>query len=119
MSQNDVFKKWFTVGDTARAIADTLTDSTGGAIDLTGSTVKFLARPTTSGSSLTINTSATIDGSTSGTVSYSWATADVATAGEYYYCWLVTVTATSKVEHFPGDGFGKRLFELVTQIETT
>ena len=119
MSQNDVFKKWFTVGDTARSIADTLTDSTGGVYDLSNKTVKFLARLTTSGSSLTINTSATIDGSTSGTVSYAWTAADVATAGEYYYCWLVTVTATSKVEHFPGDGFGKRLFELVTQIETT
>ena len=129
MSQNETVVKWFVLGDTGRSLADTLTNSTGGVIDLTLDTVKLLLRSTVAGSSLIINTTATIDGTTSGTVSYRFTDTDVTNITALpsandetrcYYGWKrITTASTGLTEHFPGDDYRKRVIVFTTKIEST
>ena len=112
MSQNPIIEKYFTKGDRARAIADTLVDSNGDVVDLTGNTVKF-RMTLESDDSVKINSSAaTIDSATGGKVSYTFTAGDIDTAGNYWG-WWIRMTGTGLTEHFPGDG--KRLRIIISE----
>lgn len=104
MSQNEKIVKYFTKGDRRTSIADTLYDANGGVVNLTGCTVAFRMVLDSDDTVKVNSAAATVDSAAAGTVSYAWAAADVDTAGTYAYWWIVTVTASGKVEHFPGDG---------------
>jgi len=69
--------------DRRPVVVATLTDSTGGAIDLsTASGVKFVMKSATA-STAKIDTAATITTATDGIVTYSWAAGDTDTTGTY------------------------------------
>ena len=80
----------WTVGDRNPPITETITDSNGDPVDLTGTTVTFSMRAVNSSTDKVANQSATIVTPAAGTVRYSWAAADVDTAGTYLVRWRVT-----------------------------
>jgi hypothetical protein len=101
MPEPDFF---LTQNDTSSAIARTLEDENGVAIDLTGATVKFLLRPI-NGTTNKINAAATIVGAaTLGNVSYAWTGTDTSTAGLFVGQWQVTYS-NGKVQTFPNGAF--------------
>ena len=100
--------KRFTTDDLRVAIADTLVDSEGVIVDLTGKTVAFRMTLEGSNSPKVDDAAATIDAATAGQVSYSWVAADVSAAGTYDYQWIVT--SASKTEHFPVGAKAKVVF---------
>jgi len=90
-------------GDRARGVSATLVDQDGTPINLTNNTVVF-RMVTEDGVTVKVNNqSANIDSATDGTVSYDWGANDTNTAGTYRAYFIRTVTATSKIEHFPGN----------------
>lgn len=106
MATNTV--KRFTTDDTRVNIADTLVDSEGEIVDLTGMTVAFRMTIEESNTPKVNDASATIDNAEAGEVSYSWTAGDVNTAGTYDYQWIVT--SGGKTEHFPVGAKAKVLF---------
>jgi hypothetical protein len=97
---------YFGQSDTSPVLQDTLLDSSGAAVDLTGATVKFTM--TDRFGVVVINAAAaTIVGPpTGGVVSYTWQTADLANPGFYRGKWTVTFSGGG-VESFPNaDGSG-------------
>lgn len=94
-------------GDTVPVVTDTLLDSTGAAVNLTGATVKF-HMTTWDRSAVVANAAATgpnggaLDAT--GQVQYAWASGDVAAAGVYKAEWEVTFVG-GKVESWPNDGY--------------
>jgi hypothetical protein len=87
-------------GDTLSAIEITCKDANGVAVNLTGATVKFSMKLTSTGAVKVSLASATIVSATGGIVSYSWAAADVDTAGEYSGEFQVTFSAGG-IQTFP------------------
>lgn len=88
--------------DTAPAIAATLKDSTGTAVDLSGASVQFhMNEP--DGTSI-VDAAATVVDAPNGRVQYSWSPADTANAGHFLAEWEVTYS-TGKVESFPSDRY--------------
>lgn len=104
---NEVIDWYQSEGDRRTAIAATLRDASGVAVNLTGTTVAF--KMVNSANTVVIaSEAATIDSATAGTVSYSPSAAFAALlAGDYYAWWVVTRTSDSRKDHFPPDG--KRL----------
>lgn len=100
--------KRFTTGDLRVAIADTLEDSEGTIVDLTGMTVAFRMTPEGSDTPKVDDAAATVDDAEAGEVSYSWVAADVDTEGTYDYQWIVT--SATKTEHFPVGAKAKVVF---------
>ena len=94
-------------GDTAPVVADTLLDSSGNAVNLTGSTVKF-HMSTWDLQTVVINGNATGPNGGSpdntGQVQYQWQSADTTTAGVYRGEWQVTF-AGGGVETWPDAGY--------------
>lgn len=88
-------------------MTDTLLDSNGNAVNLTGSAVKF-HMTSWDRSTVIVNASATgpaggaLD--TTGQVQYQWLTADTLIAGVYRAEWQVTF-ASGLIETFPDDSF--------------
>lgn len=94
---------YITSGDRLPEIQHTLTDASGSAVDLTGSTVVF-ALKNDAGTEQTFN--ATLVTPSSGIVKYSWAAGDVGTTlavGYWYGRWRVTFSS-GKVAEYPNDG---------------
>lgn len=90
-------------GDSLPVLSDTLTYSTGGAVNLTGASVNFVMRAQTSNTTTT-NVAATVVSPTAGTVQYTFTAIDTATTGEYMANWVVTF-AGGQVMTFPTDGY--------------
>lgn len=92
--------------DTSPAVTDTLEDSTGTAVNLTGAAVKFHMTDWTR-STVVVNASATgpaggaLD--STGRVQYQWLAADVANAGVFLAEWQV-MFASGAIETWPNDG---------------
>lgn len=95
-------------GDTAPAVADTLLDSNGNAVNLTSATVKFhmstwnLQTVVISNGSVTGPNGGSLD--STGEVQYVWQSADTLTAGVYRAEWQVTF-AGGAIETWPDDGY--------------
>lgn len=91
----------FTIGedDILPAIAATLKDELGVAVNLTGATVKF--HMGIAGQAPKINAAATVDNAASGTVHYDWVSGDTDTPGTYEAEWEVTYTVGTKIITFP------------------
>lgn len=93
--------------DHGEAVADTLKDADGNAVDISGATVRFVMAPL-NGDTLTTDAVASNDqvgdGSdgSKGAVHYTWASGDTATAGRFRARWIVTYT-TGEVQSFPND----------------
>ena len=90
-------------GDTLPVLQQTLTDSTGAALNLTGATVNFVMRSLVSSTPI-INSSATITNATSGIVTYTFTAANTATAGTYMANWVVTTSGGATLT-VPSDGY--------------
>lgn len=89
--------------DLLPTIQAVLTNS-GGAVNLTGATVKFIMRGadatfTPTSGQPKINTAAVIADATNGVVRYDWVIGDTATPGNYVAEWQVTIGG--KPETFP------------------
>lgn len=92
-------------GDRARGVSAILQDQDGNPINLAGNTVAF-RMVLESDETVKINNQAAAvvgDGST-GEVTYDWGATDTDTPGTYLAWFIRTVTASSKREHFPGEG---------------
>ena len=89
--------------DTARKISDTLLLD-GAAIDLTGSTVKFVMKPKGSGDIIKKN--ATIVTAPAGKVEYQFETGDTQNAGGYFIEWEITFSGGA-VLTVPDDGYSE------------
>ena len=100
MSQFDFVIKQ---GDTKPSFIQNLTDSTGAAINLTGSSVKLVVRALT-GTDPLINASATILNAVTGQVGYSFSTTDSANAGTFMANWIITDSISAKYS-VPTDGY--------------
>lgn len=87
-------------GDRLPVVKATLKD-VNGAVDLTGTTVKFIMR---NGGVVKINAAAVIESAVAGTVKYEWALADVDTAGQFRAEFEVT-DGTGKKLTFPNDRY--------------
>jgi hypothetical protein len=85
---------WY-VGNQTPPITQTLLDSSGAAINLTGATVRFRMRPV-GFATLTVDQPATIVNAAAGQVSYAWATPDVAAAGQFLTWWQITLAAKTQ-----------------------
>jgi hypothetical protein len=94
-------------GDTAPVVSDTLEDSTGAAVNLTGATVHWHM---TSWDRQTVVVNGTAAGpgggafDATGYVQYTWQAADTAAAGTYRGEWEVTFAGGAK-ETWPNDGW--------------
>ena len=94
--------------DTAPVVTDTLEDSTGAAVNLTGATVKFhmaswdLATVVIANGTVTNIGGGALDAS--GGVQYQWQAADTLTRGAYKAEWQVTFSGGA-VESWPNDGY--------------
>jgi hypothetical protein len=99
-------RKFFVAGDRARATAQTLVDSAGAAIDLTGQTVRWELWTADDGERVLFG-AATIDAAAAGQVSYAFtaddATFAVANPGRYRERWI-RIDAATLTEHFPTHG---------------
>lgn len=107
-------------GDTGWTISDTLKDSTGTAVDLTGASVAFKMVPIHGGAAK-INAAGVIDQTSPtvnrGKVHYTSATAaDSDTAGDYLASWVVTYGG-GQVQTFPNGGY--ILFTVTPTAPTT
>lgn len=95
-------------GDTAPVVTDTLEDSTGAAVNLTGATVKFhmatwdLATVVIAAGTVTAIGGGALDAS--GGVQYQWQAGDTLLRGVYKAEWQVTF-AGGAVETWPNDGY--------------
>lgn len=108
----------FKQGDTALICLDTLTDSSGAAVNLTGATVKFVMRARSSNAATTNNT-ATIVSAAAGTVSYTLGAQDTALAGLYAQTWVVTFSGGT-IETFPTVGYNTvEIQENLTTVNQT
>lgn len=88
---------------TSPALAETITDQNGNALNLTGATVTFIMRQLSS-STPTVNAAATVVSPSAGTVQYNWATTDTATPGIYmaqFHC----VLSGGAIYDWPNQGF--------------
>lgn len=91
--------------DRREPIERTLKGSDGVAVNLTGSTVRFLMRgPVPGSSTLKVNTGATIVDAPTGKVRYSWAAGDTDTQGLFEAEFEVTFGDGTR-QTFPNDGF--------------
>lgn len=101
-------------GDTAPVWQVSLTNSVGTAVDLTGSTVKFVMRAVTAVAPTT-NALATLVTPTAGLVSYTFTATDTATAGLFQGSFIVTGGYYPGT--YPGSGYLEIAIEedLVTQ----
>lgn len=88
--------------DSGRPIVDTLSD-TDGSINLTGATVKMLARNSDTGATV-INAPATITNAGGGQVSYSLTAADLQTVCVLQFEWQITF-GTGEVFTVPSSGY--------------
>lgn len=88
--------------DSGRPVMDTLSDSTG-PINLTGATVKMLARNSDTGATV-INAAATVTSATAGAVSYSLTAADLATVAVLQFEWQITFSDGS-IFTVPSSGY--------------
>lgn len=84
-----------TINKTSPSLTDMLTFSDGSYMDLTGCTVKFRMRPL-GGSTLKVDSSATVSDPTNGEVIYNWSAADVDTAGEWRGWWNITLPSSKQ-----------------------
>lgn len=95
-------------GDTAPVVTDTLTDSAGAAVSLTGATVKFhmatwdLATVVIANGTVTKVGGGALDAT--GQVQYQWQAADTLLRGVYKAEWQVTFSGGA-VETWPNDGY--------------
>lgn len=106
MSQlyNEVIDWFQSEGDRRTAIAATLRDADGTAVNLTGTTVAF-KMVNSSNTVVIASEAATIDSAVAGKVSYSPSVAFAALlAGDYFAWWVVTRTSDAKKDHYPPDG---------------
>ena len=90
-------------GDTLPTLQQTLQDTTGAAVNLTGSTVQFVMRSLVS-STPVINAAATIVSASAGTVAYSFSSTDTANAGTYMATWTIT-NSSGQIFTVPTDGY--------------
>ena len=88
--------------DRSPSYQDTLT-SGGGAVDLTGASVKFLMRDREETEDIKVDASATIVDADTGVVRYDWAAGDTDTPGVYIAEWEVTLLG--KKSSYPGDRY--------------
>lgn len=95
-------------GDSGETITDTLKDSSGAAVDISGATVEWAFRPLAGGTGFTRSASnaQTGDGSdgSKGKVSYVWVSGDTADPGYQLANWVVTYGG-GEVQTFPNDGY--------------
>jgi hypothetical protein len=87
--------------DTRPALVANLTDADGGAVSLTGATVKFYMRVEPAGATKIGDGSATVLDADAGQVSYAWIAADTDTADDFEGEFEVTF-AGGKVQTYPG-----------------
>lgn len=90
-------------GDTSPALAATLTDSDGNAIDITGASVDFHMSPR-GGDGTKVDAQATITDASNGKVEYRWSQSDTDTPGTYRGEFEVTYSG-GDVETFPNDEY--------------
>lgn len=91
------------VGDTAPPVRDTLEDSTGAAVNLTGATVKFhavdrLGAAVVASGTVTNWSGGAVDAT--GQVQYQQESGDVASARDLFVEWMVTF-ADNRIERWP------------------
>ena len=89
-------------GDTLPLLTQTLTDSSGNPINLTGATVNLVVRSLVSATPL-INAPATVISPTAGTVSFAFSAAETATTGTFMATFVVTNGAAQQT--YPTDGY--------------
>ncbi len=82
---------WY-VDDLNPSITETITDTAGTAINLSGATVVFRMRAVGS-DVLKVDTTATVVSAVDGEVQYDWSSADVDTAARYLCWWEVTTSS--------------------------
>lgn len=102
---------YFGQGDDAPVLTDTLYDSTGAVVNLTGSTVKFTM--TDRFGVVIINAANATEGGANGVVTYTWAAGDLANSGIFYGKWVVTFSG-GLIESFPNADGPSRLLIVVT-----
>lgn len=78
--------------------------SSATAIDLTGTTVRFLMRD--GAGAVRVNAAATVVSAEAGTVSYAWAAGDLDTVGVYSVEWQITYSG-SRTLTVPAAGYDK------------
>lgn len=88
--------------DSGRPVVDTLSDADG-PINLTGATVKMLARNSDTGV-VVINAAATITNATAGAVSYALTAADLAAAAVLQFEWQIAY-ADGSIFTVPSNGY--------------
>ena len=92
-------------GDTRPVLSVTATDSGGGAVDLTGATIRFIMRRWGDSSALPkVDASVNNTAPTTGLMEYAWQAADTDTAGAYEGEFQVTF-AGGETMTVPTDGF--------------
>lgn len=91
-------------GDTLPALDQSITDSTGKVLDLTGCTVEFVMRAATA-IAPTVSAAASITDASLGLVSYAWGPDDTASAGIYAGIFRVTTTSSGATYTYPNDGY--------------
>jgi hypothetical protein len=91
-------------GDSGPALTDTLTYDDGTAVDLTGATVKFIARALSSATPLALTGATIVTNPTGGGLQYSPTVADNATAGQYMGNWFVVFPGGAQMT-FPTVGY--------------
>jgi len=90
-------------GDTAPALADTLTYADGTPVNLTGATISLVARSMTSSAAIELTGTVTITNPATGQILYQPSTQDTALAGDRMANWIVNFGATQMT--FPTDGY--------------
>lgn len=90
-------------GDTTPAMAATILDQNGAAVNLTGASVKFVMRSLASAAPV-VNAAATVVSAGAGTVQYNWSSVDTAAAGLYMAEFHVTFSGGSTYT-YPNVGY--------------